>query len=65
MTDSRLARIEALRRRLGAGGNQNRINFTSTQIEGIIERFGLPAGLARSRAFLHVRDFNSCRRSIR
>src|SRR5947208_8569259 len=42
--------IEALRRRLATGGNNNRVAFSSSQIESIIERFGLPAAL-RSRAF--------------
>src|SRR5262249_44398374 len=38
--------IEAFRRRLSGA---NRILFTAGQIEGLIERFGLPAGFARSR----------------
>ena len=51
MADARTtSALEALRRRLTTGGNSNRIAFTSTQIEGLIERFNLPAAL-RTRAF--------------
>ena len=48
MADARTSGIDALRRRLTAGGN--RIAFTSSQIESLIQRFNSPPDL-RSRAF--------------